>query len=1120
MVVTGPQPKIATNRDGDRVADRVSGYLGGLRAQWVNPPSVSIATAYFNPGGFALLADELEAAGRVRLLLGAEPHPEPVPSRRLADDIRPSVAAKKALAERIKSHTTGLALDRDQIGFSRSASATAQRLIAWLGSDRVEVRRLTDRFLHGKTFIVDEQNAGAMVGSSNFTYAGLAHNLELNLFTYDPASKSEVADWYQELWDAAEPFDLAGFYAERFNEHSPTTVYLRMLWEQYGDEFERQAQVQDGFLDLPEFSRDAVLRARFHLANRNGVLLADDVGLGKTFQAGELIARAVKEERARALVIAPAVLRDGTWRKFLLEHQLAVEVISFEELSQDVRLNPDTGTRHVLQFAPNDYSMIVIDEAHNLRNPSTLRADSLRALLAGSPPKDVVLLSATPVNNSLWDLYHLLKYFVRSDSSFADVGVPDLRDYFAAAMEIDPEDLTAAALSNVLDQVSVRRTRPFIKRYYPNATINVGGRLVPVVFPAARVVQTRYDFSGAAPGLINDLEAALDGYTFEWGVPPPEGVLAMARYSPSMYHLDRAAVDATEVQLAGLLRSLLLKRFESSPVAFARTARRMAGSHQGLIDLIRDQGLVASGRSLAEWVDTEGDDEEIEAWLEKYSDEFQEATDFDVTSLCDDLETDQAILTDFADRAELISRSDDPKLKVLTDELAAIAAEAAREGVGEQDTRNKRKVLLFSYFADTVDWIHEHLIDVCDPESPRHLPELAVFHGRIATVSGGTDKSAVLFGFCPETTDAPAGHDDQFDIVVCTDVLAEGVNLQQARHVINYDLPWNPQRLTQRHGRIDRLLSPHSEVFIRCFFPRQDGDLDRLLQLEHRLRGKMNQAVKIFGGTNVITGEQLDIAYAHTREEIAKLLEDNPDLFNPEEARALGGEEFRQQLRQVMGNPSQLAEIQALPWGSGSGFLRQGGTPGWVFCARVADHPSPIFRFIQSDSANGDPVAPEPSTGPSPSQSALACLTVAQPFPTDIERTVPDEMISNVFDAWDFARTSIVEAWQFQTDPANLTPAVPKAMRDADELVRSNPGGLLTDNEIRDLSARLLSNYSPRIWRPFRRALNEGTPPSQLAAIRQLVDQYSLTAPTPPTPLAPITADDVHLVCWMSVAAN
>ena len=1122
------QPTIATNRDGDRVADRVTGYLGALREQWAEPPSVSIATAYFNPAGFMLLANELEQVGRVRLLLGAEPHQEPLPIRRLSDPLSPTRAAAKAIAERVESHTQGLVAERDQIGFSSEASSAARRLIDWLGSDRVEVKRLNDRFLHGKAFIVDEHHAGAMVGSSNFTYAGLAKNLELNLFTYDPSAHSDVKDWYKELWDAAEPFDLAGFYAERFREHQPETVYLRMLWEQYGEEFERQAEIRDGFLDLPEFSRDAVIRARFHIANRDGVLLADDVGLGKTYQAGELIARAVHEDRSRVLVVAPAVLRDGTWTKFIQSHDLPVQVVSFEQLSQDVRLNPDGGTQHVLWHNPNDYSMVVIDEAHNLRNPSTQRADALRNLLAGSPPKSVVLLTATPINNSLWDLYHVLKYFVRSDSAFADVGVPDLRSYFAEAMEIDPEDLTAAALSNVLDQVSVRRTRPFIKRYYPNATLNIDGQPVTVKFPTARIQRVRYDFSNLIPGFIDDLEIALDGYTFTWGEPPPEGVLAMARYAPSMYRLDRENVDPSEVQLAGLLRSMLLKRFESSPQAFAKTCRTMAKSHEGLVSMIRDEGKIATGKLLSEWVGTEGDAEEIEDWLERNTDEYEDAEDFDANSLCADLANDQSILLDFADRAEEIRPANDPKLANLVDELAKIAQDAALEGVGEQDTRNKRKVLLFSYFTDTVHWIFDHLVNVCNPESSLHDPRLACFHGRVATVSGGVDKAEVLFGFCPQTTDAPDGYEDQFDIVVSTDVLAEGVNLQQARHIINYDLPWNPQRLTQRHGRIDRLLSPHAEVFIRCFFPAQQSDLDRLLDLENRLRHKMNQAIKVFGGTNVITGEQLDVVYASTREEIDLLIAENPGLFNPEESRALGGEEFRQQLRQVAAHPTQLASIQALPWGSGSGFVRQGGTPGWVFCARVADHSRPRFRFVPADPDTHEPALQPEVSGDQEAESELplikradlACLTLAQPFPTNIARNVPETLLSGIFDAWAHAKADIYSEWEHATDPVNLLPSVPRAMRDAEALVRTNPGDQLTGEQVADLSSRLLANYAPRIWRPFRHALRRETPTEQLAEIKRLVDHFALTPPIPPEALRPITTDDIHLVCWMTITSQ
>ena len=180
-------------------------------------------------------------------------------------------------------------------------------------------------------------------------------------------------------------------------------------------------------------------------------------------------------------------------------------------------------------------------------------------------------------------------------------------------------------------------------------------------------------------------------------------------------------------------------------------------------------------------------------------------------------------------------------------------------------------------------------------------------------------------------------------------MLAEGVNLQQARHVINYDLPWNPQRLTQRHGRIDRLLSPHPEVFIRCFFPEQDSDLDRLLMLENRLR-KMNQAVKIFGGTNVITGEQLDIAYAHQKKS-SNSWRRTRTCFDPEEtgrwaarvpSAATSGD----------GKPGQLDRVRELPWGRVRGSIATAERRAGSFVPGSCPH-QPFFGSF--------PLTPTPS---------------------------------------------------------------------------------------------------------------------------------------------------------------
>jgi len=781
---TESRPEFATNGPGQRVADAINAHLAFLRGAMLHPPQLSIASAYFNAGGYAVLADELDQVGTVRLLLGAEPDAQRT-VRPLQESPNPARAARAQLRRALEGHQRDLTNARDLLGFTSEADAGGRRLVDWLRSGKVEVRRLENVFLHGKAFVVRAggDDEGVLAGSSNFTYAGLATNLELNLGHYQPGVVRRVREWFDELSDRAASYDLAGLYATRYDPHPPYLVYLRMLFERYGDELAAEAAAEGApRIHLTSFQRDGLWRARRILEQRNGVLIADEVGLGKTYLAGELIREAVQDRRQRVLVIAPATLRDGPWRKFLLTYQLGVECYSFEQVTDDPRLNP-YGQNHCLQFDPDAYAMIVIDEAHNLRNPSTQRAAALRQLLAGYPAKNLVLLTATPVNNSLWDLYYLLGYFLRNDAAFADVGIRSLRDHFALAMALNPDDLSPKHLFDVLDAVAVRRTRPFVKRYYPHDTIKVDGRDVPITFPTPRVLKVGYDLDEVFPGFFPRFEHALDGPLL--GTTGDPTVLSLARYSPSRYLLEGEA-EAYEVQLAGLLRSGLLKRFESSANAFARTCRKMAASHDAFLALL-DHGKVATGAALTDWIATDSDDvEKADRYFEAMQDRLEDASDYDIDALAADVRNDRDLLSAFADEADTVTPDTDPKLAVIVDQLAAIAAEAEAEAVTPAEARTKRKVLIFTYYADTVDWITDHLLDRVSTDH-----RLADYRGRLTSITGTAgDKQTVLWGFAPSTTDPPAGRDeDLFDIVVSTDVLAEGVNLQQARHIINYDLP-------------------------------------------------------------------------------------------------------------------------------------------------------------------------------------------------------------------------------------------------------------------------------------------------------------------------------------------
>ena len=297
--------------------------------------------------------------------------------------------------------------DPELLGFTLEAAQGAQRLIGWLRSERVEVKRLADRFLHGKAFIVTTDNEGVIAGSANFTYAGLTQNLELVLGRYEPGVVGDVATWFDELWDEAEPYDLAALYEARFEPHSPYLIYLRMLWERYGREITEEAQALGAStIRLTRFQEDGLFRARRVLAEHRGVLIADEVGLGKTFLAGELIREAVQQRRQRVLLVAPATLRDGTWRKFLLDHQLGVECISYRRTRRRRLPVPGRGVRDGRRRRG----------AQPAEPEHLARGGAAQGCLPGTPPKELVLLTATPVNNSLWDLYYLLAYFLKSDS--------------------------------------------------------------------------------------------------------------------------------------------------------------------------------------------------------------------------------------------------------------------------------------------------------------------------------------------------------------------------------------------------------------------------------------------------------------------------------------------------------------------------------------------------------------------------------------------------------------------------------------------------------------------------------------------------------------------------------
>jgi len=1150
-------PTFATNRPdvGQTVGAAIEKMFKVLREGSATTPAISIATAYINPGGFALLSTELEAASKVRLLIGAEPEFEAQQSY-VNNDADKRTRLKLALQD----HDKWLAAERDSTGFTREAVDNAKAMVEWLRSEtdglaRVEVRRFPHGFLHGKAFISEGLMKSAIAGSSNFTYAGLAKNAEINLGTYGPNSHaSDVLEWFDHYWNQSTEFDLAALYETQWNPHQPWFVFMRMLEALYGAHMDEEGAT--GQLGLTAFQRDGVARMRRLLEANGGVLVADEVGLGKSYLAGEVIKAATEVNRQRAVVICPASLKKGMWEPFLEQHGFTrnVAVYSYEEIRNKTKVPNEPGDGasaselrkyenqvqkwKKFQNRIEDFALIVVDEAHNLRNDSTSRAIAVDNLILGSKhPKQVILLTATPVNNSLYDLESLIKYFIRNDAQFAGVGIPSIREYIKRAQEMDPENLTPDHLFDLMDQVAVRRTRKFVKENYSGDKI-VGrdGVETTISFPTPKSRRIEYDLTGSGKALVErmlyalsvDVDGQMNSHAFRRDDPDH---LMLARYTPSAYRLD-GDLARHQVTNAGLLRSALLKRMESSPAALAMTLKKLVAAHNAFIHAL-ELGVVAIGSALLEL--TSSDDEDFVQILENFDlderTDLNNADEYRMSELLADVENDRDLLEELVRLADDALNESDPKFEKLVVELSEIAVSAKRIDALAIPEGDKRKVIIFSSFADTVIDIHRRLTRYIDahPDSP-----ISIYKGRIgepvmgayasvhnAGASGGVDqggRAALIAGFAPKTAgeivNGVAVDEDRFDILVTTDVLAEGVNLQQASQIINYDLPWNPMRIVQRHGRVDRIGSQHPYVHLGLYFP---GDLlDEMLGLEATLERKLAQA-------NAAVGEHIDVfAKGRARTEVIlsdKSMEKMDELLETRGgSSAISGEEFRRRLHLYLKRNDNKLPSRKLPFGSGSGFVNPKiSGNGYVFCVKIADHELPWFRFVEVG-PDWVPILVEGK--PKISSESLVSLFAADPETESRQRELSNEAYSAAFSAWELAQSDIFDEWTQLTDPSKTQPRPPKAFREAYSLISAK--GMHLDVALRnEILLKLNTVPSGKIERAVRRTLNSSNLEAEIIAeIVTIIEQSGIPPQTENFALPPVNVHEIRLVAWMAVQGN
>ena len=1139
--MTEQLPVFATNRLAPpmTVGQEIARLFRVNREALASAPSAAIATAYVNPAGFLLIADELEQLPRIRVLLGAEPLPDPVLTER-ADE-----AVRARLRDALNDHDSWLRAERDALGFAPEATLSAKRLVSWLraadgrGEPVVEIRRYTGGFLHGKAYISHHPTHPAyLAGSSNLTMAGLTRNAELNVgASGQHGSTGQVVDWFEECWADSEAYDLAALYEPLWQEHSPWRVFLRMLLERYGPHLDEEEAGPTRF-ELTRFQADGVRRMERLLDEVGGVLVADEVGLGKTYLALEVIAAATEERRQRVLVAAPAALKAAVWDPLIDRYDLSrrVTVHSYEEIRN--RMDPEHEDHKRFYDRAEDAALVIVDEAHNLRNAGAARSAALdRIILAGKYPKKVVLLTATPVNNSLVDLETLIKYFVRDDARFAALGIPSIRQYIRDAQKLDPEALTPAHLFDLMDQVSVRRTRRFVKEHYKGETVpGPGGKKIVVEFPDARVYRVDYELDEPGEALVKAVTYALDipedekhvaSFELRRGDP---GRLLLSRYAPSAY-LTTEKLDATQVSNMGLLRSALLKRLESSPRALASTLDVLIRAHEGFLAGLSD-GYVLIGGALRDYVNSESEDlDEIVEQLDE--DKSHQATPVELYHgevLASDVRLDLELLKTLKKRSLEAAGADEPKAGRLIDELSAIASEArptSTRGISQSD---RRKVIVFSTYADTIRDLHERLSGTLGA-APAGTP-LDDYRGRLAPPiigeyasgkTGGIDqmsRARAVAGFAPRTAgrlddNGVPQDEDEYDILLTTDVLAEGVNLQQAARIINYDLPWNPMRIVQRHGRVDRIGSEHPEIALGVFFP--TDHLDEFLKLEQTLVRKLRQADAAVGTGVVLPG----VSAFEPR-----------DFFNPDEiveeietlvesgggSAAGSGEEYRRRLSDALNRePALRPELEALPHGIGSGFINpavEGNV--YVFCMRMGTSDRVWFRNVPVDQSWA-PIPRNEGEGWKVEDDTLSSLVAADPGVPTRERRLADDAFRGAYEAWAIARDHAYEEWLAGTDPNAFAAALPKAFRDAAALAMEHGTSLGQAKQV-ELVRRLQSVPSVKAARVMRQALaNDLDPAEQISEITKVLDQFGIQPAEKVKPLPSIRLDEVRLVAWMAV---
>lgn len=867
----------------------------------------NILVGYFRASGFYHLAEDFEQIDKVRILVGLnidehiyeavqyhqqqslldfDSHKRTKRRYRknLRDEIEASEENEQQLEKGLMKFIKFLQTDCVDSELDKSLKGNGKKL---------EIRAYPSQNIHAKVYIgrfkPEDRDYGFVVtGSSNFSESGLVANREFNVELRRPADVQYAEYQFEQLWD--ESVDISEDFVNTIENDTwvsdkitPYELYLKLIYEyleediNLADDFD--PFLPEGFMNL-KYQSQAAIQAKKILEAYNGVFLADVVGLGKTF----ITALLLQQLHGRTLVICPPVLKEY-WEESLFE--FGIRSFKVESLGK---------LEHILRKGVERYDYIVVDEAHRFRNENTQSYTDLLDICRG---KKVILVTATPLNNTTDDIFSQIKLFQAPRRSEIP-GIPNLEKYFAnfrtqlnKLKKSDPEyktlikEVSDDIRNNVLRHVMVRRTRKDVMTYFKEDM-----ERQKLTFPEVKDPEKLiYEYEGELENTFVETIQLLQKFNY-------------ARYTPLLYYTGSRRLTEFERQqqrnVGGFMKGILVKRLESSFFAFKQSISRFIESYEKFIEMYHSGTVYISKKAdVYDLIENDNFDKLEQLIYEEKAQKY-DSEDFKDDYL-DHLNTDLEILMKVQKLWQKVKT--DPKLGLFIDELE------------DNETLKENKIVLFTESKETGDYLYESLIKeypgkimFYSSEGGRHTNDTLMSNHAIS-------RDLITSNFDPnrKTKD----HRDNLKILITTDVLAEGINLHRSNVLINYDLPWNPTRVLQRAGRVNRLGSKFPNTHIFNFFPTTQSDAH--LGLEVNITNKIQMFHDILGE---------DAKYLSDGEEVqSQQLFDTLNSKSTYEGDEEGDSELKylEMLRTIRDeNPNLFERIKKLPKKARSGMKKEG----------------------------------------------------------------------------------------------------------------------------------------------------------------------------------------------------